>query len=115
MSSPLDALIRELRLVPHPEGGAFREVFRSGRMVATRGGPRPAATAILFLLGDGGFSRWHAVAHREWWHLHDGDPLELAWTSADDGSIERRVLGRPCNAGNPLCVVPAGRWQTARS
>ncbi len=111
MSPSPPAPLRDLRLAPHPEGGAYREVFRSRATVVTPRGPRPSATAILFLLAAGEFSRWHAVANPEWWHLLDGDSVELTWLGADLAECHRRVLG----PGDPPCLVPAGCWQTALS
>lgn len=122
------SLIHELGLAPHPEGGTYREVYRSARRVETPRGPRSQATAICFLLGEGEFSRWHRVANPEWWHLHDGGPVELTWLTADGLGVEGRVLARPgaldgrergestpSPGSGPICVVPAGRWQSARS
>jgi predicted cupin superfamily sugar epimerase len=115
MSPEAEALIRILRLERHPEGGAYREVYRSPFMVRTRLGPRPSATAIYFLLAAGEFSRWHRVAHSELWHFYEGGPLELAWVAAGGATIERHRLGSPGEGREALCRVPAGRWQTARS
>ena len=59
-------LIRSLQLAPHPEGGAFREVFRAVREVSLPGGGlRPSATHIYFLLVAGEHSRLHRVAQDE--------------------------------------------------
>jgi predicted cupin superfamily sugar epimerase len=63
------ALAELLDLRPHPEGGWFAETWRSGVWVTPPGypGPRPAATAIYFLLNPGERSRWHAVRSDDWW------------------------------------------------
>ena len=102
-------LITRLRLQPHPEGGHFRETFRS----AQRGsGGRSASTAIWYLLESGDFSSWHRVSSDEVWHHYDGAPLVL-WMLTDAG-LERTVLGRDWAAGErPQAVVPAGVWQAA--
>jgi predicted cupin superfamily sugar epimerase len=106
----LDELIERLGLLPHPEGGHFRETWRTP---AADGG-RSAGTAIYFLLRDGEESRWHKVDADEIWHHYAGAPLEL-WTAAD-GAVHRRVLGDDILADQaPQLAVPAGAWQRARS
>jgi predicted cupin superfamily sugar epimerase len=109
-----EALVRQLGLQPHPEGGYYREVFRSTDTVLPEDG-RPARsglTTIYFLLADGGFSRWHRVAAAEAWHFYEGDPLELVWL--EDGEV-RATLGEVGPASAPVAVVPAGCWQAART
>jgi predicted cupin superfamily sugar epimerase len=117
----VDALIDLLALAPHPEGGFFRETFRSPVSVArvdeptAIGGPtRSAATAIYFLLPAGAFSAWHVVRSDEAWHHYDGAPLELHLI-APDGAYSLVRLGRDFAAGErPQHVVPAGWLQAAR-
>src|SRR5262245_976921 len=109
-------LVRLLELIPHPEGGYYRETFRSSAPVRPSDGrdPRSASTAIYFLLPAGTFSAWHRVASDEVWHFYDGDPLELVTI---DGTGELRVatLGRGLAEGQrPQLVVPAGVLQAAR-
>ena len=107
-------LVSSLELNRHPEGGWFREAFRSTEQVASSGGDiRPAATHIYFLLEGGEHSRWHRVAHDEIWNAYEGDTLELAWLSPAWDRIERRLLGRVSHGQAPTAVVPAGCWQRA--
>jgi predicted cupin superfamily sugar epimerase len=102
-------LVRLLDLSPHPEGGAYKEFWRS----PSPPGLRPACTSIYFLLDQGQISRWHRVDAEEVWSHLEGDPLEL-WTWDPSGAPERRLLG-PADAGTrPVAVVPAGLWQAAR-
>jgi uncharacterized protein len=77
-------LITTLGLQPHPEGGFYRQIFRSAVQVNPMDprGPRAALTTIYFLLPEGTFSRWHQVASDEVWHLYEGGPLELLEFSA---------------------------------
>ncbi len=106
-----DALIARLGLVPHPEGGHFRETWRSS---PAPGQTRGATTAIFFLLKAGERSHWHHVDAVEIWHWHAGAPLRL---SIADGSDHRDVvLGNDFAAGQtPQAVVPPLAWQSARS
>ena len=110
-------LIETLGLAPHPEGGHFREVFRSPDFVqpADGRGARAGLTTIFFLLAGGEVSRWHRVASDEVWHLYEGDPLELLTMSPDLSESLRQVLGPVGNGSSPVHVVPAGHWQSARS
>src|SRR3954469_23864445 len=88
-------LIRTLQLQPHPEGGFYRETFRSTLQVSPDQRPvRSALTTIYFLLAAGGFSAWHRVHSDEVWHWHEGEPLELLLASADFRTVQRRQLGR---------------------
>ena len=108
-------LIRALQLQPHPEGGFYRETFRSAARVATGQQPeRSALTTIYFLLADGGFSAWHRVRSDEVWHWYEGEPLELLLASADFSIVQRRRLGPVGSGIEPVVTVPANWWQAAR-
>lgn len=108
MSRPED-LIQALGLAPHPEGGHYREIFRSPASVATPRGPRSALTSIDFLLTRGQFSAWHRVRSDEVWHLLEGGPLRLWWLPPDLSRVESAVLG----VAPPRAVVPVDAWQAA--
>ena len=114
MSPRAAHLVETLGLQPHPEGGHYREIFRSPQAVrpADGRGERSALTVIHFLLTEGEVSRWHRVASDEAWHVVEGAPLALL--VADDGfaAVETHQLG---GEGPPAHVVPAGAWQAARS
>ena len=108
-------LIRSLDLVEHPEGGYFREVFRSSREVLSGGSTRSALTTIYFLLVAGNHSRWHVVRSDEAWHYYEGDALELLVVDPDCLTVRRTLLGPAAEAQAPVRVVPAAHWQAARS
>ncbi|HJX86519.1 MAG TPA: cupin domain-containing protein, partial [Gemmatimonadales bacterium] len=64
--------------MPHPEGGFYRETFRSPLLLSLPDGrERSASTAIYYLLPPGTFSAWHRVASDEVWHHYAGGPLRL--------------------------------------
>lgn len=109
-------LIDTLQLQPHPEGGFYREVFRSTTRinVADVRESRCAATTIYFLLTQGMFSRWHRVLSDEIWHWYEGEPLELWLASPDLQCVQRHVLGPVAGEQLPVHTVPAGWWQAAR-
>jgi len=116
MNSRIDMLIERLGLEAHPEGGFYREVFRSEANVHPADGRpiRSALTSIYFLLPQGTYSRWHRVASDEIWHYYEGDSLELAWISPDFSGIRRLILGPLNDVSQPVHVVPEGCWQMAR-
>lgn len=117
--------IARLGLAPHPEGGYFREIHRSGVVVAREALPdgypadRVASTSILFLLPTGVRSRWHRVRSEEIWLHHQGDPLELRIAAEGpptdhDGFDQVVTLGQA--PGESLQgVVPPRHWQDARA
>src|SRR5689334_19938022 len=90
-------LIERLGLRPHPEGGFYRELFRSARRVQPYDArpPRTALTLIYFLLADGGHSRWHRVKSDEAWSWVEGDALELLRVDAPLATFTRALLGAP--------------------
>jgi uncharacterized protein len=115
MRPPLAEL---LDLAPHPEGGWFRETWRSPVTCEPPAypGPRSAATAIYFLLQPGEQSRWHVVRSAELWFWHSGGPLALGLggdgpAPAADTEV---ILGSDLQAGQePQALVPGGTWQRA--
>ena len=109
-----DDWIQKLNLQPHPEGGFYRETWRSDLNLPAdaipHGNPRSAGTSIYFLLPSGVRSNWHRVASDELWIFQFGDPLDLQMGQPDD--FETLVLGP---AGQMQSVVPANAWQAAES
>ena len=114
-----------LDLAPHPEGGWYRRTWTSAVVVETPAGPRPSATAVLYLLD--GVSRWHRVRSAELWCWHQGSAVELRCggigdapspssspdacpSEADDPAIAPHRL----DGDRPQVEVPAATWQTAR-
>ena len=105
MDLEISAIIKALGLAPHPEGGYFKEVFRSSCN---------ASTAIYFLLPAGIFSAWHRVKNAdEIWHHYSGDPVELHMIN-EAGEYSMVRLGQDLAKGErPQAVVPANVWQAA--
>ena len=115
MNARATELVRVLGLVPHPEGGFYRETWRSPLQVEVPGRPpRSAVTTIYFLLTAGGFSAWHRVRSDEIWHWYEGEPLELLLASPDGGTVRSHTLGPVAAGSEPVLTVPAGWWQAAR-
>jgi uncharacterized protein len=110
-SARAQALIEQLGLQPHPEGGWYREVFRSTLTVqpADARASRAALTSIDFLLEAGQFSAWHRVQSDEAWHLLEGGLLVLWLIDPALGAAQRIELG----PNSRRHVVPAMWWQAA--
>src|SRR4051812_47863883 len=72
--------IEYLQLMPHPEGGFYKETYRSGGSIAPAcltgfSGARSYSTAIYFLLQAGDFSAFHRIKSDEVWHFYSGGGL----------------------------------------
>jgi len=120
MPMTADQIIAALGLEPlEPEGGLYRETYRSGEGVAAGalparyGGGRCFGTAIYYLLTPRTVSRLHRVASDEVFHFYLGDPVTMLWL-APDGGGRVVTLGPDLAAGQHVqVVVPRGVWQGA--
>ncbi len=105
------SVIDALALLPHPEGGHYRELWRD----TASPGARPAASSILFLLAAGERSHWHRVDAAEAWLWHAGAPLELQIATPGTPTARHR-LGPDLARHEALqSVVPAHAWQAAET
>lgn len=106
---PVEEIIRRLDLIPHPEGGYYRETFRDGSVP----GRRSASTAIYYLLPGPEPTAWHRVDAAEVWHHYAGAPLVLSLAGPDE-TIHEVHLGSDLSAGErPQHTIPAHVWQRA--
>lgn len=104
-------LIATLALIPHPEGGWYRETYRH----VPEAGGRGALTLIYFLLVRGRPSWWHRIDAEEAWHHYAGAPLLLR-IAPPGGPVEEIHLGADFAAGERHhAVVPARTWQSAET
>jgi predicted cupin superfamily sugar epimerase len=106
--------IEALGLRPHPEGGYYRETYRSGETIpraalpARFTGDRSFSTAIYFLLAGDDFSALHRIKQDETWHFYDGAGL-IIHIIDPAGNYAAVKLGRDLRAGEaPQAVAPAG-------
>lgn len=109
-------LIQHLQLQPHPEGGFYKETYRSPGTITKQclpndfTGDRHYATAIYFLLQQGNFSAFHRIKSDECWHFYDGDTL-LIHVIDVTGNYQCVRLGRKIDEGEVYqAVVSAGAW-----
>ena len=110
MNHTANRICQELDLSPHPEGGWYRETWRSDDVH----GKRAAGTAIHFLLATGERSHWHKVDAAEIWLWHSGDPLTLRVADEAQGPQRTIKLGPDISDDERFqFVVPPHHWQSA--
>lgn len=110
--------VNALNLLPHPEGGFYRETYRSPLIITHSAlqekfpGDRSCATAIYYLLESGDFSAFHRIRSDELWHFHDGGSLLIHILNAT--GYQQLRLGKDWRNGDSLqCMVPADTWFAA--
>jgi predicted cupin superfamily sugar epimerase len=108
--------VDKLRLIAHPEGGHYRQSYRSDLSIAREAlprqftGARSVSTAIYFLLEGENFSGFHRLLSDELWHFYTGTPL-LVHVIEPDGRYAEIQLGSDLEAGQIWqAVVKAGCW-----
>lgn len=99
MTRDVEHLIATLDLIAHPEGGYYRETYRSTSIITATGSERSALTNVYFLLTGDTFSAWHRIDADETWHFYRGTGIVISIIDRD-GNLEERPLG------------PDGPWQT---
>lgn len=112
-------LIEQFSLLPHPEGGYFRENYRSSGEIKSTSldsnykGSRNYSTAIYFLLSSDTFSAFHKINQDEIWHFYEGSPIRL-FTISEKGELAEHLIGSDFNKGQlPQLVVPGNHWFAA--
>lgn len=108
--------IEKLNLTPHPEGGYYREIYRSDDIIIKMGlpsrylGNRSAATLIYYLLKSNDFSAFHRIKSDEIWTHIAGDGLYIYQIGPDD-TYEVEHLGMNIDEGQtPVCIVTHDTW-----
>jgi predicted cupin superfamily sugar epimerase len=111
-----DYWIAKLGLADHPEGGHFRETYRSNQVVNgtslpdTYGGARSFSTSIYYLLKGKEVSRLHRIKSDELWHFYTGSSLTVH-AIGDDGDYSTVVLGSDPERGEVFqAAIQAGSW-----
>ena len=117
--SQLKAIIDKLGLEPHPEGGYFKETYRSageinsGSLDSSYKSNRNYSTCIYFLLTSDDFSAFHRIKQDEIWHFYEGSPIRLH-TISENGEHNSYIIGRDIlNGEAPQLVVKGGDWFAA--
>ena len=113
-------IIDKYQLLPHPEGGWYKETYKSEEVIAKSalperfGGDRYFSTAIYFLLENTNFSAFHRIKSDECWHFYMGDPLTI-FIFNQNGEYKEVQLGSNIQNGELFqFVVPANSWFASR-
>jgi len=116
INSLLAQIIQKLDLHPHPEGGFFKETYRSEGVINTDSldpiyhGERNYSTCIYFLLTSDVFSAFHRIRQDEIWHFYVGSPICLHEISKE-GIYIKTIIGSDIeNREVPQYVVSGGSW-----
>lgn len=120
MQTKIEQIIKQLSLLPHPEGGYYRETYRSIEEIPEACldskyiGKRNCSTCIYFLLTSDTFSAFHRINQDEIWHFYQGSPLNMYMISPA-GELTEVLIGSDIVKGEvPQFVVPAGFWFAAK-
>ena len=117
MGQNAETIVKMLSLTKHPEGGFYKEIYRSSTEVEFQEftGKRNLATGIYYLLEQDDFSAFHRIKSDETWHFYDGEPMEVIEIDTD-GGLTLTLIGNDLMMGDvPQYTVKAGNWFCARS
>jgi predicted cupin superfamily sugar epimerase len=113
ITQKIESIKNHLTLLPHPEGGFYKETYRSeGNTKKPFDGAseRSYSTGIYFMLVSENFSAFHRIKQDEMWHFYDGNAINLHIITAL-GKYELIKIGRNFLQGEvPQYVVKAGDW-----
>ncbi len=108
----INILINTLNLQPHPEGGFYREMYRSKTIVKSVSAENKSAyTSIYYLLAGTDFSSWHRIKSDETWYFHHGCDVLIHF-------FDERKLLKTIQLGleskNFQATIPANTWFSAK-
>ena len=113
-------LIEYLQLTAHPEGGYYKQTYRSKEYVdqkclpARFQGDRHYSTAIYYMLAGEDFSAFHRIQSDELWHFYEGSSLNI-YVINDLGELSIIKLGSDIKNGEVFqAIVRAGDWFGAK-
>jgi len=106
-------IIKKFHLQPHPEGGFYREVYRSEEVFQKGNRERNISTAIYYFLEGKDFSAFHRIKSDEIWHFYSGATLEIVEINPQ-GKLVNHLLGSDFRNCEPQIIIPAGSWFAAR-
>lgn len=99
-------------LNPHPEGGRYKEVYRSSSIISKSCEEKSALTHIYFSLNEGEVSKFHKVESDEVWNLYEGEGITLFIWDENLHTLTTHELSKKNK--NYCHVVEAGQWQAAK-
>lgn len=109
-------ITERLQLAPHPEGGFYKEGYRSEGILAKNAlpfsfdGERNYCTAIYYLLQQGDYSAFHRIKSDELWHFYYGGTLLVHCLRKEKGYSCLRLGSNLVEGDAFQLVVPAGVW-----
>lgn len=113
-------IVEHLKLQAHPEGGFYKETYRSELVISDKalpkdfGGDRNSCTSIYFLIDKTNFSALHKIKSDEIWHFYAGDALEVIEIT-EEGELIKTLVGNKLNEGQVFqYTVKAGNWFGSR-
>ena len=108
-----------MQLIKHPEGGYYREVYRSNEIVHKKDLPdryssfRSFSSSIYYLLESNEFSAFHRLKSDEIWHFYEGTSLNLL-IIFPRGDFRKVVMGRDTDSNEVYqALIPKGCWFAA--
>jgi predicted cupin superfamily sugar epimerase len=108
----IDSLVNDLKLLPHPEGGFYREMYRSPTMVNANGvAQKSAYTSIYYLLSGDDFSSWHRIKSDETWYFHSGGDVIIYFFDKNK-ALQTIQLGLDSKCLQ--ATIPANTWFAAK-
>lgn len=114
-----DSIIKKLKLKPHPEGGYYRQVYKSDGYIPPETiyghfqGKRAYSTAIYYLLQSDEFSAFHKIKQDEIWHYYSGSALDIHVLSQNGEHRIKTVGDELKDDGRYQQIVHAGNWFAA--
>lgn len=115
-----DFWIKHLKLTKHPEGGYFKEVYRSNEIINIKGLPtryqsyRNFSTSIYFLIKSDEFSAFHRILSDETWHFYSGSPLRIYLLGTGKTAKELILGDDPEQSQFFQFTIPKGWWFAAQ-
>lgn len=108
----IDSLVNDLKLLPHPEGGFYREMYRSPTIVNANGlAQKSAYTSIYYLLSGDDFSSWHRIKSDETWYFHSGGDVVIYFFDLNK-ALQTIQLGLDSKCLQ--ATIPANTWFAAK-
>jgi len=115
-----EEIIKQLELKPHPEGGFYKEIYRSENFIEPTclhnkfKGKRRFSTSIYYLLREGDFSAFHRITSDELWHHYAGGDITLHLLDQQKG-YQTKILGDEIMGnGSYQVIIPANVWFAAQ-
>jgi len=112
--------IDKLELTKHPEGGYYKEIYRSEEILSEKGlptrygGERNISTSIYYLLENDDFSAFHRLKSDEIWHFYAGSSVTV-YCIDQMGLLTEIILGDNLDKNESFqVIISKGTWFAAQ-